>query len=63
MADRYFEEAYQIAKENHDDLALSVILEHRGHQAINRKDQETARRFFAEALALRASFGSIASGR
>ena len=49
-ADRYFEEAYQIAKENHDDLALSVVLEHRGHQAINRKDQETARRFFAEAL-------------
>ncbi|MEO8608085.1 MAG: protein kinase [Chloroflexota bacterium] len=49
-ADRYFEDAYQIAKENHDDLALSVILEHRGHQAINRKEQETARRFFAEAL-------------
>jgi tetratricopeptide (TPR) repeat protein len=49
-ADRYFDEAYQIAKQNQDDLALSVILEHRGHQAINRKDQETARRFFAEAL-------------
>jgi tetratricopeptide (TPR) repeat protein len=48
----YLEQAYQIAKANQDDLALSIVLEHQGHQAKSQKNHETALRYFKEALAV-----------
>jgi tetratricopeptide (TPR) repeat protein len=49
-AESYFQRAYDLAKRNGDDRALSVVLEHRGHQAAERNDLEAASGFFAEAL-------------
>jgi tetratricopeptide (TPR) repeat protein len=48
----YLEEAYQIAKSNQDDLALSIVLEHQGHQAKSQNNHENALRHFKEALAV-----------
>jgi|GEM_PF-754746 len=49
-ANEYLEQAYQLAKSNHDDLALSIVLEHQGHQAKTQGENETALRYFREAL-------------
>jgi serine/threonine protein kinase len=48
----YLEQAYQIAKSNQDDLALSIVLEHQGHQAKSQNNHESALRYFKEALAV-----------
>jgi tetratricopeptide (TPR) repeat protein len=48
----YLEQAYQIAKSNQDDLALSIVLEHQGHQAKSQHNHEGALRYFKEALAV-----------
>jgi len=49
-ASAFFEQAETIAKTNRDDLALSIVLEHRGHHARAQKENEAARGFFQEAL-------------
>jgi serine/threonine protein kinase/tetratricopeptide (TPR) repeat protein len=55
----YLEQAYQIAKSNQDDLALSIVLEHQGHQAKSQNNHETALRYFKEALVVAERLSNI----
>lgn len=49
-ADVYYEQANQIARAAGDDDALSMLLEHRGHQALEKHDFSAAHDFFAQSL-------------
>jgi serine/threonine protein kinase len=57
-ADGYFVHAYDLAKRSGDDRALSVVLEHRGHQAAERHDLEAASGLFKEALEVAERLGN-----
>jgi tetratricopeptide (TPR) repeat protein len=57
-ANGYFERAYELANRGGDDLALSVVLEHRGHQSAEKGEPEAALRFFMEALEVAERLGS-----
>jgi tetratricopeptide (TPR) repeat protein len=61
-ADDYYDRAEQIARDNDDDAALAVILQHRGYKELKaEKDFERGRRFSDEAaqIALRLNLHNI----
>ena len=50
--DDYFEQAYQLARATQDDLALSLVLQHRGFVAGKREDWQAAHEFSLEAVSV-----------
>jgi tetratricopeptide (TPR) repeat protein len=50
-ADIYYNQAYEIAQPRQDQRALSMLFEHRGHQARFQQDYPAAHQWFTQSLA------------
>ncbi len=59
-AEEYFEKAYQVAKANNDDMALSFVLDYRGGLAIFQENYEAAEKHLKEAVAVAERLNDLA---